>query len=251
MRSCAPDCVACSMPSRISSDRRGSQRRRGRRAGTPRPARRAAARCRDAGPERDRRAARDHCRVAPTRKCSCSRCRTTRSTSAQAFAAGANGLPAEGGRRHRARPGDPRGRGGPPLRASAARRPARRGGDRQRQAGRRRSALRARARRASPPCSRPHESGDREAALHLDPHGGDPPGADHAEARAEDAAPRSCAMRSPPASSTSSALGSTSGRSRGRETPEFLRNGSRALTDAAKPDPAETVATIPRQRRLR
>ena len=91
-------------------------------------------------------------------------------------------LRAQGGRRHRARRGDPRGRGRRPLRASelgARLVSAETDGAAPRGGG---SALRPRARGLAPARARPHEPGDREAALHLGAHGGDAPGAHHAEA---------------------------------------------------------------------
>ena len=72
----------------------------------------------------------------------------------------------EGGSRHGGRRGRARGRGGRPLRQSRARRTPggrRCGGGAARGGG---SALRPRARGAAPARARPHEPGDREAALH-------------------------------------------------------------------------------------
>ena len=57
-------------------------------------------------------------------------------------------------------------------------------------------AVRPRARGPPAAGARPHESGDREDAVHLGAHSGDAPGPHHAEARASAVAPSSCATRS-------------------------------------------------------
>ena len=80
------------------------------------------------------------------------------------------------------------------LVAAERRRAPRRGG----------SAHRPRARGAAPARARPHEPGDREAALHLGAHGRDAPRAHHAEAPARRPAPSSSATRSRTACSTPS-----------------------------------------------
>src|SRR5581483_9895119 len=84
---------------------------------------------------------------------------------------------------HRSRERDPRGRGRRALCPSRARRAPHRGGRRSGAARRSRSVVGARARGAAASRTRPHESGDREDALHLRSHDRDAPGAHHAEAR--------------------------------------------------------------------
>ena len=103
-----------------------------------------------------------------------------------AFAARGERLRPQGGGRQRARRRDPRGRSRRPLRAPGAgarlieaevSRGAQGGGG---------SALGARARDPPAARARPHEPGDRQAALHLGPHGRDAPRSHHAEAPALD-----------------------------------------------------------------
>ena len=92
----------------------------------------------------------------------------------------------EGGGRRGGGGSDPRGGGRQALRASRARRED----GRRRRCGTGgcclRPALGPRARGAAAPCARPHEPGDRQAALHLGANRRDPPGAHHAQAPALD-----------------------------------------------------------------
>ena len=102
----------------------------------------------------------------------------------EAFAAGASGYVLKEAADTRGRRRDPRGRRRRPLRPPGARRAPRRRRDGASAPRRGGSALGARARGAAAARARPHEPGDREAALHLGAHGRDAPRAHHAEAPA-------------------------------------------------------------------
>ena len=163
---------------------RGGRRRRGRPRRAAREAGYRPARRRHAGPHRARGLRRGRRGVEGQGADALDAGRSV--VRARGVRGGRERLHAQGGGRHGARPGGARGRGRRPLRPPDARRAACAGRGRGRAPGGERSALRPRARGAAAARPRPHEPGDREAALHLGAHGRDAPRAHHAEARPRD-----------------------------------------------------------------